>query len=109
MPDYTALGSSGLDPAAVYDAGQELLDVLNVSRPAWHASAACRGMGPSMFFPERGQALEPAREVCERCPVREPCLATALAAGPEEPGVWAGTSKNDRRQLRRRRRRTDAA
>jgi hypothetical protein len=31
-----------------------------VNRPAWHRQAACRGVDPELFFPERGQATRPA-------------------------------------------------
>ena len=31
-----------------------------VNRPPWHRQAACRGVDPDLFFPERGQATRPA-------------------------------------------------
>jgi hypothetical protein len=47
-------------------------------RPAWHAQAACRGMGTAMFFPGRTDDLDDARAVCARCNVKADCLAAAL-------------------------------
>ncbi len=72
-------------------------------RPAWTRQAACRGMGPESFFPERGESLGPAREICARCEVRGPCLDYALRLSSLYllPGIWAGTSERGRRQLRR--------
>jgi WhiB family redox-sensing transcriptional regulator len=73
------------------------------ARPAWEARAACRGMGPELFFPESGDSLEPGRDVCARCEVRPECLeyALRLSTGHLLPGIWAGTSERGRRQLRR--------
>ncbi len=67
------------------------------ARPDWHADAACRGMGPALFYPEgRGSNAGPAKAVCATCPVVEPCRA----AGEAETGVWGGTSERDRRVIR---------
>jgi hypothetical protein len=52
-------------------------------RPAWHAQAACRGMGTAMFFPGRTDDLDDARAVCARCNVKAECLAAAL----EDPTI----------------------
>ncbi|HWC11606.1 MAG TPA: WhiB family transcriptional regulator [Acidimicrobiales bacterium] len=68
-------------------------------RPRWMARASCRGMAPATFFPSRGEATDEAREVCAACPVRAECLAYAVAEDME--GVWAGTSKRERRAMRR--------
>jgi WhiB family redox-sensing transcriptional regulator len=68
----------------------------------WHALAACRGKDPAIFFgPDRpvdDAWADTARKVCDRCPVRAPCLAEALDAG-EKYGVWGGTTPDERRQL----------
>ena len=60
-------------------------------RPAWHAQAACAGMGAELFFPERGWAsVVTGREVkaiCESCPVRAFC---AEAGRHERFGIWGG-------------------
>ena len=69
------------------------------ARPAWMDRAACRGMDSATFFPSAGHPTDEAREVCARCPVRRECLAYAVAEDLE--GVWAGTSKQERRAMRR--------
>jgi WhiB family redox-sensing transcriptional regulator len=71
-------------------------------RPAWMARAACRGTGTDAYFPTVGATVAPARAVCAGCPVREPCLAYALA-DPELAGVWGGTSARERDRIRRER------
>lgn len=77
----------------------------------WVKHAACAGMDPSMFFPVRGEATEPAATVCSRCPVTRPCLEWALRH--RERGVWGGTTEVGRKRIRRRlyegRRRTRAS
>ena len=75
-----------------------LADLIPIG-PRWMARAACRGMASATFFPSRGEPTGEAREVCAGCPVRGPCLDYAVAEGVE--GVWAGTSKAERRAMRR--------
>jgi WhiB family redox-sensing transcriptional regulator len=67
-------------------------------KPRWMAQAACRG-NPAPFFPVRDEPTVESREVCGRCPVSNACLDYALAEDLE--GVWAGTSKRERRRMRR--------
>jgi WhiB family redox-sensing transcriptional regulator len=71
-------------------------------RPAWQTLAACRGMGPDLFFPASWDdvAHAEARAICERCGVLQECLGYALADSLSA-GIWAGTSERGRRQLRR--------
>lgn len=71
-------------------------------RPDWFDRAACRGLDPDLFFPERGQPTRPAKRVCERCPVRVECLDYAQA-NFEKFGVWGGLSERARRRIRARR------
>jgi WhiB family redox-sensing transcriptional regulator len=65
----------------------------------WRYRAACRGADLNLFFPGRGESAEPARRVCARCPVREPCLDYALDQGITH-GIWGGLAERDRRSLR---------
>lgn len=70
----------------------------------WRFDAACRRENPELFFPvgSDGPAQRQAaaaKAVCRRCPVREHCLAYALAEG-EDTGVWGGTDEAERRALR---------
>jgi WhiB family redox-sensing transcriptional regulator len=68
----------------------------------WRNRAACLGADPDLFFPQRGESAEAAREVCARCPVREPCLDYALRNAITH-GVWGGLPERERRALRTRR------
>jgi WhiB family redox-sensing transcriptional regulator len=69
-----------------------------LERPAWHAEAACRGMGPSEFFLEgHGVAYRFARTVCADCPVKAEC---AEAGRNEAFGMWGGMSERDRRKAK---------
>lgn len=67
----------------------------------WRSEALCRGTDPEFFYPGRGEPVDPSRSVCRQCPVRVPCLASALANG-EKFGTWGGVSEHERRALRRR-------
>jgi WhiB family transcriptional regulator, redox-sensing transcriptional regulator len=69
------------------------------SPSSWRDRAACRGTGPDLFFPERGESADPARQICARCPVRQPCLACALDKAITH-GVWGGLTERERRVLR---------
>jgi hypothetical protein len=62
---------------------------------------------------QSGESAEPARRVCARCPVRQPCLDYAISHGITH-GIWGGLAERDRRALRTRhagaaRRQRDAA
>lgn len=73
------------------------LDRLLRRRPAWHSRAACRGVGPDVFYPStRGEHPSPeALELCGRCPVRAECVE---AGRRERHGVWAGTGPYARKR-----------
>ncbi len=63
--------------------------------------AACRDLGPAIFFPEKGQWAAEAYAVCAGCEVRAACLAFALNT-IEREGIWGGTNEVLRRPLLRR-------
>ena len=65
----------------------------------WRELAACRGTDLEVFFPGRGETAGPARRVCARCPVREPCLDYAITNRIVH-GVWGGLTERERRALR---------
>ncbi len=76
----------------------------------WVHHARCRNEDPELFFPigTTGQAavqIEAAKAVCVRCDVRPECLEWAMETG-QEAGVWGGLSEDERRALRRSRRRS---
>ena len=82
---------------------EDILDLLDALRPAWHADAACRGQTDVMFpvAAHRHQLdTTAARALCDRCPVRNPC---AEAGRSEKYGVWGGTGSGSRRMRQRER------
>ena len=75
----------------------------NLTAPApfaarWREQAACRGTDLNWFYPERGHSAGPARQVCARCPVRQPCLDYALSNRITH-GIWGGLTERERRGL----------
>ncbi len=68
----------------------------------WHLQAACRGRGPSEFVRGPRSDYDLIRELCESCPVRQPCLEYALS-DESLTGLWGGTTDDERRLIRRRR------
>jgi WhiB family transcriptional regulator, redox-sensing transcriptional regulator len=79
----------------------------------WRASAACREGDPDLFFPvgSTGPALrqiEAAKAVCRSCPSLDPCPEFALRTG-QDAGVWGAASEEERRAIRRARRRRATA
>lgn len=69
-------------------------------RPAWQLSAACKWSDGEGFYAETPTAQ--ALATCQRCPVRDACLADALARD-ERWGLWGGMTPSQRRRLARQR------
>ncbi|MFI6055474.1 WhiB family transcriptional regulator [Streptomyces violascens] len=72
-----------------------------VPRPNWQDAALCSGADPDLFFPEPGatdEALQEAKAICSRCPVRQDCLEAALRAG-ERTGICGGLTAGEREEL----------
>lgn len=73
---------------------------------AWKRDAECDPSrlraygGDAWFFPDRGESVAPARAICARCTVREPCLALGLLL--DAPGIWGGTTGEERRAMKAR-------
>lgn len=76
--------------------------VVELPRVGWQELANCRGLNPDLFFPQRGEATEQIKAVCEGGVVRADCLEHALVEG-ETTGIWGGLSEQARRALRRKR------
>lgn len=79
----------------------------------WIHSARCKDEDPELFFPvgTTGPAaaqVAAAKAICMQCEVRTECLEWAMATG-QESGVWGGMSEDERRSLRRARRRAELA
>lgn len=51
-------------------------------------SAACRGMGTSSFFPDRGGSTAAAHEACDVCKVQAQCRTYRAKTG--SVGIWGG-------------------
>ncbi|MFG3709192.1 WhiB family transcriptional regulator [Micromonospora sp. NPDC047670] len=67
--------------------------------------AACADADPEVFFPE-GSSHELAAALaedryCRPCPYYRRCRQWALAQTEDLYGIWAGTTKEQRRHLRR--------
>jgi WhiB family redox-sensing transcriptional regulator len=86
MSSAIAFASEGALPDGFVDAGVgELLDTLTLPEFA----LPCRSGDADLWFAEAPSELERAKNFCGSCPVREACLAGALAR--REPwGVWGG-------------------
>jgi WhiB family redox-sensing transcriptional regulator len=74
---------------------------------SWYHSAACRGAGPALFYPERGERATPAEAlaICAGCSVRSDCLTAALTEEHRTTwrfGVRAGLTAAQRSALGRR-------
>lgn len=77
----------------------------------WMRNAACKGRnGDGKFFPAQGEnrKWEAAKAICDRCPVQAECLDYAFRHG-QHFGVWGGLSERERKKLKKRRRREQAA
>jgi WhiB family redox-sensing transcriptional regulator len=79
----------------------------------WRKDARCRDTDPGLFFPvgTTGLAVEQianAKAVCDTCVCKAACLEFALSTN-QDTGVWGGTSEEERRVIRRARRKQRAA
>lgn len=83
MPISTFLGANGED---------------------WSERARCRGVDPSIFFPDQKgrDGANEAKALCRECSVRRQCLEYALLHG--DRGIWGGMTEKERRAIRRSRR-----
>lgn len=69
--------------------------------------ASCATADPDAFFPERGShsfSNVYAKRICSTCPYKSPCLEWAIEN--EEMGIWGGTTENERRSMRRMRKKS---
>jgi len=80
-------------------------------RPEWQRWAACRGVGWETMFPAPSnvKAMARARALCEACAVEQECRDYAVGHEETMGGVWGGLSERQILQLRRDRRRGEAA
>jgi WhiB family redox-sensing transcriptional regulator len=81
-------------------------------RMEWVGAARCIGEEPELFFPvgttrPAVEQTERAKAICRDCPVIGECLEWSLATA-QDAGVWGGLSEEERRTIRRARRRRSA-
>ena len=69
-------------------------------RQVWKHKACCADADTTLFFAGRGASRSPALEYCDRCTVKDECLAEAVLQ-PDLIGVWGGTSPRERMAIRR--------
>lgn len=65
---------------------------------SWQEHAACEGVDVELFYPVTSDPTPATREalrICAGCPVRDTCLAEAVARG-ERYGIWGGTLPDQR-------------
>jgi WhiB family redox-sensing transcriptional regulator len=79
------------------------------STAGWVRLAACAEHDSAEFFPvgkgpDALAATAHAKAVCARCPVRNLCAEFALCTN-QEYGIWGGLDEDERRAIRRSRRR----
>lgn len=66
----------------------------------------CKEVDPEIFFPEDyddRKAVIEAKGICNSCPLTTSCLKYALTDKSLD-GIWGGTTPNERRNIRRRKR-----
>jgi WhiB family redox-sensing transcriptional regulator len=78
--------------------------------PEWMEDAACANTDPEAYFAQNKgdpENVRAARALCRECPVRPNCLEYALVLQGRNPGslpgIWGGTSENQRINLLRKR------
>ena len=66
---------------------------------SWQTVAACRGMNPDIFLPERGDTagVKNALAICGECPVMDACRQYANAT-KQRDGIWGGQTARQRRE-----------
>lgn len=61
-------------------------------------------ISPEIWFPEpdvpgQMEKIKFAREFCAKCPYQARCLEWGIEA--DEPGLWGGASRNERKRIKR--------
>jgi WhiB family transcriptional regulator, redox-sensing transcriptional regulator len=78
-----------------------LARMISAAAQPWTGQALCAQADPDAFFSESRRQIRMAKDICGRCPVRQPCLDQAMSTR-EEAGVWGGLDDGERSRLRRR-------
>lgn len=69
----------------------------------WIKDALCAEIGSDLFFQEEDEPnnWKSAKKVCSLCSVKYECLEYAIEMNVE--GVWGGTTKRERMQIKKQR------
>ncbi len=78
---------------------------MSVKDIMWRELGACRGLDPTIFYPDEDEDASDAKSVCSECRVRVTCLEFALNHR-EKQGIWGGATERERRRIIRQRRRS---
>jgi hypothetical protein len=84
---------------------EDCLDIIERSRPAWWADAACRWAPAEITWFPTGSGQETtavtaaAKEVCAACSALRPCRSWALNQGDRLFGIWGGLTEHERKQV----------
>jgi len=73
----------------------------------WREQAACKDEPTELFFPQRGEQIDEAREICRGCESLEPCRDYGLRHR-DLLGVFGGLSERERQRIRGRKKRVTA-
>jgi WhiB family redox-sensing transcriptional regulator len=77
-------------------AGHILLE--GILAPPDRDGAACAGVDPELFFPDRGDSGERAVAICHSCPHLAECREYGM---DEEYGIWGGLTERNRARVKR--------
>ena len=80
----------------VFSDAADLLGQLNVPTEILDRGA-CVGANPEIFDGETTEAIQEAKSICGGCPVKQKCLAWAVAN--ESFGIWGGTTPEERNAI----------
>jgi len=81
---------------------RQLLGLPEPGAANWREHAACIGLDVDDFYATVGASVEPARRICNGCPVRRACLDEAINRG-EPHGLWGGMTPGQRHREAKRR------
>lgn len=70
--------------------------------PDWFKHAACKGLDPNLFMPQRGEnnKIKYAKEICDTCPVQQQCRDYGLRLSQlfDTHGIFGGWTRQERKR-----------
>ena len=67
-----------------------------------HGEPICSQSDPEAWYPEKGEAVAAAKNLCKACPLKDICLEFSIV-NQETHGIWGGVGAGERRRLVKRR------